>query len=52
MKLKKSWIVLIALLLIVLLGAGGYQVYRFPDIFRSLQGKPADEKETRRPGSP
>ena len=48
MKGKRRWIVIIALLLIVLLGAGGYQVYRLPDTFRSLSGKSADEKETGR----
>ena len=48
MKRKKMWIVLIALLLIVLLGAGGYQAYRFPDTFRSLLDKSADEKEVGR----
>lgn len=42
---KKRWIVLIALLLIVLLGVGGYQAYRFPDTFRSLTDKSVDEKE-------
>lgn len=45
MKRKKWWIVLIALLLIVLFGIGGYQVYRFPDTFRSLSDKSVDEKE-------
>lgn len=48
MKGKRRWIVIIALLLIVLLGAGGYQMYRFPDTFRSLSDKSADEKETGR----
>lgn len=48
MKRKKRWIVLIAFLLIVLLGAGGYQAYRFPDNFRSLSDKSADEKEVGR----
>ena len=48
MKRKKMWIVLIALLLIVLFGAGGYQAYRFPDTFRSLSDKSADEKEVGR----
>lgn len=48
MKRKKMWIALIALLLIVLLGAGGYQAYRFPDTFRSLSDKSADEKEVGR----
>lgn len=45
MKRKKWWIVLIALVLIVLLGVGGYQAYRFPDTFRSLSDKSVDEKE-------
>lgn len=44
MKRKKWWIVLIAVLLIVILGVGGYQVYRFPDTFRSLSDKSVDEK--------
>ena len=48
MKRKKRWIVLIVLLLIVLLGIGGYQAYRFPDTFRSLSDKSADEKEVGR----
>lgn len=48
MKRKKRWIVLIALLLIVLLGIGGYQAYRFPDTFRSLSDKTADKKEVGR----
>lgn len=48
MKRKKMWIVLIALLFIVLLGVGGYRVYRFPDTFRSLSDKSADEKEVGR----
>lgn len=42
------WIVLIALLVIVLLGVGGYQAYRFPDTFRSLSDKSVDEKEVGR----
>lgn len=45
MKRKKWWIILIALVLIVLLGVGGYQAYRFPDTFRSLSDKSVDEKE-------
>lgn len=48
MKRKKIWIVLIALLLIVLLGVGGYQAYRFPDIFRRLSDKSLEEKEVGR----
>lgn len=48
MKEKKRRIVLIAVLLIVLLGFGGYQAYRFPDIFRSLSDKSVDEKEVGR----
>lgn len=44
MKGKKKWIVLIAVLLIVVLGVGAYQVYRFPDTFRSLADKSLDAK--------
>lgn len=46
MKRKKWWIVLIAVLLIVVLGAGAYQVYRSPDdTLRSLSDKSMNEKE-------
>lgn len=36
---------LIAVLLIVVLGIGGYQAYRFPGAFRSLSDKSHDEEE-------
>ena len=48
MKKKKWWIVLIALLIVVILGVGGYQVYRFPDTFRSLSDRSVGGEEVSR----
>lgn len=45
MKGKKKWIVLIAVLFIAALGFGAYQVYRFPDTFRSLSDRSMSEEE-------
>ena len=46
MKKKKALIFGIAVLAIVALAFGGYNIYRFPDMFRSLSDRSLSEEET------
>lgn len=43
MKRKRSWIVLIVVLLIAVVAFAGYNIYRFPAMFRHLSDKSLSE---------